>query len=373
MSLADESFDVAHHAPRFVFLGLATYGRIGGLQQFNRRLIAGLSRLGEVTTVLRGDRSGDVPGGDGVRHRACGRNPLTLVARTLLSAVRADALLVGHINLMPVAALAKMVRPGLRIILFVHGDEVWNDPDYRRKRPWDRLCLRLATRISAVSHHTSQRVGAVFGVHPARRSVLPNAVDRIEMEWPQTRPANRILTVTRLAEHDRGKHVDALIRAMPAVLAQHPDAVLTVIGDGPLRPELEALAIGLGVSHAVEFEGRVDALALDYAYRNATAFALPSAKEGFGIVYLEAWQRGVPVITGTEDAAITLVDQGRDGFSVHHDDIPALARTLNAFLDDRRGAAEMGRNGAAKVNAHYTGVAFETRLGMLMEDLQCMS
>ena len=119
----------------------------------------------------------------------------------------------------------------------------------------------------------------------------------------------------------------------------------------------------------MDFKGRVDALTLDFAYRNATAFALPSAKEGFGIVFLEAWQRGVPVVTGTEDAAITLVDQGHDGFSVHHDNISALARTLSALLEDRVGAAEMGRNGAAKVNARYTGVAFETRLMQLMEEL----
>ena len=369
MSLADQSFDLARHAPRFVFVGLATYGRIGGLQQFNRRLIAGLSRLGEVTTVLRGDHASDIPGGDGVRHFACGRSVFALLARTLWAGVQADVLLVGHINLMPVAALAKVIRPGLKIVLFVHGDEVWNDPDYRVKRPWDRLCLGLATRVSAVSAHTSQRVGEVFGVPEERRRVLPNAVDRVEMQWPVERPANQILTVTRLASHDRGKHVDALIRAMPGVLAHHPQAVLTVIGDGPLRPELEALASGLGIAHAVDFKGRVDALTLDFAYRNATAFALPSAKEGFGIVFLEAWQRGVPVVTGTEDAAITLVDQGHDGFSVHHDNISALARTLSALLEDRVGAAEMGRNGAAKVNARYTGVAFETRLMQLMEEL----
>ncbi|MEL7344782.1 MAG: glycosyltransferase family 4 protein [Pseudomonadota bacterium] len=369
MSLADQSFALAPRARRFVFLGLSTYARIGGLQHFNRRVIAGLSRLGVTTSVLRGDRAEHVPGGDGVRHRACGSNIALLAGRTIWAAATADVLFVGHINLMPLAALAKLMRPGLRVVLFVHGDEVWNDPDYRKVRPWDRLVLRAADRVSAVSEHTAQRVQEIFAVDPARLSVLPNAVDRIEMQLPAHRPANSILAVTRLAGHDRGKHVDALLRALPSVLQNHPEAILTIIGDGVLRPELEALANGLGISHAVDFKGRVDAITLDWAYREATAFALPSAKEGFGIVYLEAWQHGVPVVTGTEDAATTLVDHGEDGFSVHHDDIDGLAQTLSALLGDLRGAAEMGRAGAAKVNRRYTAAAFENRLMHMIETL----
>lgn len=369
MSLADQSYAAAPAAHRFAFVGLATYSRIGGLQAFNRRVIAALSRLGMTRTVLRGDEQAHMPRADGVRHCACGKSAILFMAQALRTALWADTLLVGHINLMPVAVLAKVLRPHLRVVLFAHGDEVWNDPDYRAMRPWDRLCLRAADRVSAVSRHTADRVAEVFGVPEHRLTVLPNAVDPVSGELRAVRPAGRILTVTRLAPHDRGKHVDALLRAMPAILRAHPEAVLTIIGDGPLRPELEALASGLGVRQSAEFLGRVDAETLDRAYRDATAFALPSAKEGFGIVFLEAWQRGVPVITGTEDAAHTLVDEGADGFCVHHEDVAGLAQTLRALLSDRRGAAEMGRAGAAKVAAAYGAAAFERRLLGLIEVL----
>lgn len=369
MSLTEPLSISPERRPRLAVFALSTYSSIGGLQQFNRRLINALSRLGKTQVVLRSDTAHDIPRETGVRFLAAGNSKALFAVKGLFAALRSDALFVAHINLMPLAVIAKIIRPNLRVVLMTHGDEVWDDALYRKRRPWDRICLSIVDHISAVSEHTAAKVSEKFGVDPFVVGVLPNAVDSVHEAMPGCRPPNEVLCVTRLARHDRGKNVDSLLHAMALVLQERPETHLTIIGDGPLRPELEALSSCLGLRRAVTFKGRVTHDVLDEAYRNATVFALPSSKEGFGIVFLEAWQRGVPVITGTEDAARTLVEEGIDGFSVHHDDHDALARRLLLLLRNPFQAAAMGRAGETKVRRNFSAAAFERRLAELVEVL----
>jgi glycosyltransferase involved in cell wall biosynthesis len=172
-----------------------------------------------------------------------------------------------------------------------------------------------------------------------------------------------LLTVSRLDPHDQGKNIDAIIRAMPAVLERRPGARLQIVGDGALRAELETLAGELGVGGSIDFLGRVGDDALEEAYRQARVFVLPSEKEGFGIVYLEAWQRGLPVICGTGDAGHEIVADGEDGFAVDPADVAALAGRMAELLDDPAQADRMGLAGYRKVRANYLDRHFRKVLG----------
>lgn len=283
------------------------------------------------------------------------------VARAFLSAARARVVLVGHVNLLPLAMLVRLLRPGARIILFAHGIEIWGDPAYRPVRRWERVAIRYAVdRIAVVSRFSMTRMAEAYGVDARKFVLFPNAVDLHGA--PNQVAGNIILAVARLGAGEREKHIDKLIRAMPAL----PGARLVVIGDGPLRHELQALADSLGVGDRVDLPGAADEPALARAYAQARVFALPSSKEGFGIVYLEAWARGLPVIGSCYGGAGEVIADGVDGFTVNPADLPALTQALARLLSDEAMADRFGAAGRLKVEQRYSGAAFTRNLAALL-------
>src|SRR6185369_612703 len=105
-----------------------------------------------------------------------------------------------------------------------------------------------------------------------------------------------VLVVTRLTLADRYKGVEHLIGAMSAVRAAVPGATLRIIGRGDDLSRLQALRDQLGLKNAVEFLGYVDDARLAAELRTCRLFALPSKKEGFGLVFLEAMAHGRPCL-----------------------------------------------------------------------------
>lgn len=343
--------------PSVLFLGLATYSRVGGLQNFNRRVIANLGALvaegaiGKAVVHLMDDRAEDLPEIPGVTLWGLGRDRLALIWRTLTASQHADVLLVGHINLLFVAWLVRLLRPSLRTALFVHGDEVWNDA-LRPRRRHETWMLRCIDRIASVSTYTARVMGEQYRAPADRFVIFPNAIDDFTDPPPRATPGRHILCVTRIGEGDRRKHVDHLIRAVGLLRDRGRPATLTHVGDGALRSELESLTRALLLDDAVRFAGRVTDEALTQLYAEADVFALPSSKEGFGIVYLEAWSHGVPVLCGTKGAPHEIIQDGVDGRIADEDDPADIADKLDDLLS-RPDAAEMGRRGLGKVRAHY--------------------
>ena len=283
----------------------------------------------------------------------------------------ANLFVLGHVNLLPLAVLVRCLRPKLPILLFVHGDEVWNDPRISHEKRWfEPWFLRAVTKIASVSAFTAETMGREFHVRQAKFSLLPNAVDPLKsLPEANIREAATILSVTRLEPGDREKNVGNMIRAVAKLRHEMPGLKYEIAGDGGLRPELETLASDLGVSDCVKFLGLITDAKLDAAYARATVFALPSSKEGFGIVYLEAWQRGLPVVCASKGAPKEIVADGVDGFVVDPGDVSMLADKLNLLLSRPELAAAMGESGRRKVEAKYLDTVFRQNLDGLIDDL----
>lgn len=344
-----------------LFIGLSAAGH-GGIQAFNRRVTGALDRLAiRATTLMLSDAASAGGGFGGGRGR---------FARAIVRHARgSEMLLVGHVNLLPFALLYRLLNPHGRVILFAHGIEVWGDPSYRAVRWWEPGMMRRAVdRVAVVSGYSRGLMAQAFGLAEDRFTLFPNAVDLTSPRPSPVRSGTTILSVARLGVGEREKNIDKLVRALPQVVGAIPDARLTIVGDGPLRGELRALAAELGVAARVDLPGAVDRGTLDRAYAGATVFALPSSKEGFGIVYLEAWASGLPVIGSRFGAAGELIDAGVDGYLVDPADVSALARTLVGLLGDPARAARMGAAGRAKVERRYSGDAFVANLGALLAD-----
>lgn len=338
------------------------------MQRFDQRVISSLtdaedSGKSKSRVHLLRDDALDVPSALGGSVIGFASNRSKFVRESLSRSRTTDVLLVGQINLLPLAWIAKKLNPRLRVLLFVHGVEVWNEPIYRRKRFYEPLLLGCVDRIASVSRYTATVMEEHFRVPSSKFLIFPNAVDGPISVPSQPRSENLLLSVTRMASHDRSKNLDLTIRAFATVLASVADARLEIVGDGVLRPELEALARSEGISDRVHFCGRVSDDELAACYRRAKAFVLPSSKEGFGIVYLEAWKYGLPVICGAEGAPREIISDGYDGFVSTPN---TLSSHMGVLLSDTVRAGIMGSRGALKVSERYLDKHFRLNLDALL-------
>lgn len=255
----------------------------------------------------------------------CTRDKTAFVRRALRLARDCDTAICGHVAQLPVAWLAQKRYPRLRYCLIAHGIEVW--------RPFtalERAALRGAHRIFCVSDFTRRELLSHCPLPPDRAVVLPNALDpafAIARGHPLGACPPVILCVTRLTYADRYKGVEHLVEAMSAVRAEIPDAILRIVGRGDDVPRLTALRDRLGLGSAVEFTGYVDDQRLARELHRCRLFALPSRKEGFGLVFLEAMAHSRPCLGARAGGAPEVLSEAT-GILVDYGDVPALARGL---------------------------------------------
>ena len=207
-----------------------------------------------------------------------------------------------------------------------------------------RRVLQSATWVTGVSQAVLDDLVVIEPSLQPRSSVVHSGVPPLTTAPPREVPsAPTIAFVGRLA---REKGVDVLLGAFAQLTARDGWLRLVLAGDGPEAPELRHLADTLGVAPQVDFLGALDRAQLAEVIDRATVVAIPSRREGFPLVALEAAQRARPVVATTVGGLPEIVVDGRTGLLVVPDDVDALARALGDLLGDRDRAAEMG--GAAR-------------------------
>ena len=204
------------------------------------------------------------------------------------------------------------------------------------------------------------------GVPEHRIARIPNGI-----EVPPAReraaalhdPA-RVVFVGRLHEQ---KGVDTLLRAFARLRADRPDATiaLRLVGDGPLRADLEALARELGVD--AEFLGGRDDV--DTLLEDADVFVLPSRAEGMSNALLEAMTLGLPAIVTNIPGNADVIRHEENGLLVEPDDPDGLAAAIGRLLDDGALRGRVGRAGRETVEAEYALDRVASRYVALYEEL----
>src|SRR4051812_39002059 len=272
----------------------------------------------------------------------------TLNAEAVRSALRfrPDVILNAHIVTSP-AAITLNRLTGVPVVQYLHAAEVGARPRLAA------FAVRNAARSVVVSRHTEQLALAVGAPHERVHRISPG-VD-IPSEGPGhgvVRQAARptVLTVARI--ENRYKGFDVMVRAMPLVRAKVPEVVWVLVGDGPLRSEVEHLAAAHGVDGAARFAGQVSDAERDGWFRRASVFAMPSrlpasrlGGEGFGIVFLEAGAHGLPVVGGNIGGALDAVVDGETGVLVDPLDHVAVATAISQLLREPERAESLGRAG----------------------------
>jgi len=159
-------------------------------------------------------------------------------------------------------------------------------------------------------------------------SVVPNGIDCSWFRPSAADPSDQLLFVGRLKE---GKGPQYLLEAFGRLASDYPDYSLQLVGDGPLREELEAQASTLGIADRVSFRGEVPNDELPALYADSRAFVLPSRSEGLPRTVLEAMACGRPVVTSDLPQLRPLVEDV--GYTFETGSVDRLVDTLTTVLD----------------------------------------
>lgn len=330
----------------------------GGIQALLHQLVGHLQGFDVTVVTLAAQGSGDfdarrrervvrVPGPRRLPHAV---NVGLLNAAALAVAVRRrpDVILSGHIVTSPAALTVgrALDRP---VVQYLYGKEMAGRPRLAA------AAVRYSDASVAISHHTTELARASRPSRGRIELIPPGvAVSAGHGMEPFDRPT--IVTVARLG--DRHKGHDVVLEALGIARASVPELRWLVIGDGPLRPELERRAGELGVAGHVEFLGSVGDEERDRLVERAHAFVMPSrvpadgGGEGFGIVYLEAGARGVPSIAGNRGGAVDAVLDGQTGLLIDATSPPALARAIVRLTTDRALRDRLGAGARTHAQAH---------------------
>lgn len=259
-----------------------------------------------------------------------------------------------------VAACARMLWRNPRPVLVCtsHGSDLLGLPG--KVFAWMKTWVIMHTdRLAVVSEAMRSRASELAPLHPVE--VIPMGVDltgRFTPPMVGTRSHDELLFVGRLVEK---KGVNQLIHAMTEVVTRYPDVRLTIVGEGPERVRLEALAGSLGLAGCVRFLGALENDALPTLYSRATIFVMPSLEEGLGLTLVEALGCECPVVVSDLPAVRDVVIDGVTGCVCHAGDQADIAQKIIGLLDRPEKRAALARAGRAQVLARYDWAAVVNR------------
>jgi glucosyltransferase len=281
-------------------------------------------------------------------------------------AVEGASLIHAHFGHDGILALPYARSLNVPLVVTLHGHDVnirkecyrAGDHGLQQRRYPDQfeMMARTPNVYFIVVSKVLRQTAIDYGVPKDRIAVCYTGIDIGQFQpgpIPITRRRRRIVFVGRLVEM---KGCAYLIEAFKEVTRRVPDAELAVLGDGPLKESLQALARRLKVQ--VEFLGAVTQKVVKEQLDQARVFCLPSITatngnyESFGMVLLEAQAAGVPVVTSSLGGMEGLAD-GITGFHFAEKDLPTLARRLCDLLGDDQLAQRMSEAGPRYVQEHF--------------------
>ncbi len=332
---------------------------IGGIETHLRTLCGGLSDSVDVRVLVASDNRVVEEVVDGIpisRLTNLLRRFSAPACPAMISRIQNSGADLVHLHLPNPSAVLAYLASGYRgpLVVTYHSDIVRQKFRGALLQPFVDTVLRRSSAIIATSGEYVQ-TSPVLSRFRDRCHVIPFGIALEEFETIEPgQVANLrsqfgsrvVLSVGRLVHY---KGFECLIRAM-----MHVRGKLVIVGDGPLRRELENLTAKLRLGRQIFFAGKVKET-LPY-YHSSDVFALASVarNEAFGIVQLEAMATGLPVVNTSLRSGVPFVSlHGQTGFTVPPSDPEALARALNQLLDDKKLRTSFGAAGRLRVQREF--------------------
>lgn len=278
--------------------------------------------------------------------------------RTLLHQPQRVAVL-GHIALAPIAYLCKRLGLINHYILVLHGVEAW-----KQHPKHVRVACRHSTAIIATTRYTACefQVQNLFA-HP-KMYIVPLALAESSLARLESRTKNpklEVLAVGRLDSTERYKGFECVMGAVGKLAKAGVSIRLRIAGTGDDFPRLQARATSIAPADAIEMLGNVDESKMPELYGSCDVFAMPSRKEGFGLVFLEAMRFGKACVGGRHGGTPEVIRDGTDGFLVNYGDEDALVRIFKELSNNRVQAERMGRSAFERVASEYVFPVMKNR------------
>lgn len=262
-----------------------------------------------------------------------------------------------------VAMILAAIRP-MTLSITVHGpDEFYDAPGYHLTRK-----IETASFVCCIgSFARSQLMKLSDPAHWGKLEVSPLGVDPDLFSPRPFRPSPspfQLVCVGRLVPA-KGQHI--LVEAMRRLSDRGRDVRLRMVGDGPDRASLEAMAHELGVAERIVFDGAVDQDRIREIYAEADAFVLPSFAEGIPVVLMEAMAMQIPCVTTRITGIPELIRGGVDGILVAPSDVDELAAAVEELIEDPDRRRQMGEAGRRRVEEKYHLERNTRRLASIFE------
>lgn len=259
-------------------------------------------------------------------------------------------------------------RYGFR--LFVDWHEIWTSEYWREYL--GALGGRIGWRIQRACVRVPQRAFCFSRLHERRLRECGFSGDLTRLEGQylgsvkavQPEPAQ--LLAVFAGRHIPEKRVPAIVPALAEARRQIPDLRGEIFGDGPERPKVLRAIADSGLEGEVEAPGFVNAGVLEKALASALCLVLPSRREGYGLVVIEAAARGVPVVVveGSDNAAVELVEEGTNGAIANSPEPRELAA---AIVRIHQGGPELRDSAADWFRRNADRLSFERSFERVLE------
>lgn len=259
-------------------------------------------------------------------YKAYNKNKVSFFFNSLYEGLKSDVIILSHVNLLIVGILIKLFSPRVKLYLYAHGIEIWKPLSF-----WKHFFINKVDKIICVSSFTRDKIVEIHNVSFKKLIVINNCLDPF-----LTRNADKyrcqklkakygfkdrdivLLTLSRLSAHDRDKGYEKVLLAMSQLLPFFPNLKYIIGGKYDLveKKWLDSLINEMNMQSAVKFSGFIPEEELSVYFSSADIYIMPSIKEGFGIIFIEALYFGLPVIAGNRDGSVDALAKGKFGLLV---------------------------------------------------------
>lgn len=337
-------------AHKVLFLTLKVFGFTGGIEKVCRTICRSLydlslDKLVEPTVHCMYDVnfSRDSRYLKKQQYQGFNGNRKHFVIKSIYKGILSDVVVLSHINLLSIGYLIKRFRPKTKVYLIAHGIEIW------RKLPEAKLkALRRLDKIIAVSQFTAEKIKKEHKISEDKIMVLNNCLDPFyyfPKDFSKPKPLLKrynlaedqtiIISLSRLSSSEKYKGYDNVIKIMPHLVKKNPKIMFLLAGkaDEEEQLRLENLIAEYKIVNHVKLIGFVDEAEVTDHFLLSDIFVMPSKKEGFGIVFIEAMASGLRVVAGNKDGSVDALDNGKLGKLVDPDNLNEVENALSDLLD----------------------------------------
>jgi len=253
--------------------------------------------------------------------------------------------ILSHVNLLIVGFIIKQISPKTKLVLIAHGIEVWHSfPG------WKKMMLRQCDQVLPVSDFTKNKMMELYQLPEAKMTTLNNCLDPF-LPLPVSDGANGqlhsrygigandkvLLTLTRMASEERYKGYEMVMQSVYQLKEKYPCIKYLLVGkyDGAEKKRLDDIINSLGLQQNIILTGFIPDEEIAAHFALADLYIMPSQKEGFGIVFIEAMFYGKAVIAGNKDGSVDALKNGTFGLLVNPDSQQQITDAITEVINHK--------------------------------------